>query len=151
MLFRSAMEFEGYKIDFLTMEDVPYTDFGKYDLLITTDKGQVSTLIKDYYRRKNECRIENNKFILSKPIEVPCLYMENDTISDSTNPESKYPFQLRCGFSKGFINRNHLTKAAISGSAVVDFFDFNYYIIYRNTDLKPKYKINFDTLTEDNK
>lgn len=135
-----SLEFDNYKIDFKTMEDVPKIDFDKYNLVISSDKGQTATLIKDYETRKDECRIKNNKFVFKKVNFVPCLYMTNPRIEKSTNPESKYPYQARCGMSKEFLEQKHLVISSISGVAVPDFLDFSYYIIYRNTKFPPKYK-----------
>lgn len=134
------LKFQGYKIDFRTMEDINNIDLNKYDLIISSKKGQASTLIKDYEKRKDECKIINHKFVLKQKILVPCLYVENPRLKSVNNPEAHYPFEVRCGMSKEFINDNKLELDAIAGFNNYWNKDFSFYYTYRNKNLPDKYK-----------
>lgn len=135
-----TLEFEGYKIDFVTMEDVPNIDFDKYDLIISSDKGQSATFIKDYERRKNELKIENMRFVFAKKVLVPCLYVENPNLVNSNSPDMKYPYQVRCGMSREFLTDKNLVFDGMAGFINHSSESFKYYFLYRNNNRPAKYK-----------
>lgn len=135
-----ALEFEGYKIDFRTMEDIQKVDFSKYNIIISPNKGQSATFIKDYARRKNEYKIIGRTMITSKKNLVPCIYIPNPNIKTAKNKEASYPYEVRCGMSRNFTQKNHLEVIGVAGLVKPKIKEFNYFIIYRNKKLPIKYK-----------
>lgn len=135
-----ALEFEDYKIDFRTMEDLPKLDLNDYNIIISPHRAQTATLIKDYEQRKNEYKIIGKKMITSKDNLVPCIYIKNPAIQSAKNKEVLYPFQVQCGMSKNFIEKNHLKIIGATGIIKPKAKQYNYFIIYRNTKLPLRLK-----------
>lgn len=135
-----ALEFKGYKIDFRTMEDIKNIDLNKYTIIIFPNKGQSATYIKDYERRKNECKIVGRKIILNKISLTPCVYIKNLNLKNAYGRERLYPFQVKCAISNNFINNNHLEMIGIAGVIKPRLNDYNYYTVYRNKNLPLKFK-----------
>lgn len=135
-----VLEFDGYKIDFRTMEDIKKIDFNKYNLVIVSNKGQSATLIKDYERRRNEYEIIGKEIITSKENVVPCVYFKNDNLQNAYSKEALYPFQVRCGMSKNFLQEKHLEMIGRAGVIIPNLNAYDYYIIFRNTELPLKFK-----------
>lgn len=133
------LEFDGFKIDVRTLEDVNKIDFSKYNIVISTNKGQSITFIKDYELRKNEYKIVHNKIVMQSKIEVPCIYLPNPNIYGSKNKETLYPFQVRCGMSKEFLKEKRLEMIGIAGLVNSNSENYDYYTIYRNTKLPLKF------------
>jgi len=128
------LEFNGYKIDFKTLEEAHKIDFNKYNLIISTNNGQASTFIKEYPARKNECKIIGQKIIITDDNLIPCIYASNDKIPKQ-NPASKQPYQVRCGFTSKFIKNNKFNKIASVGIFNPLSETQNFYVIYHNTHL----------------
>ncbi|MFA7659200.1 MAG: hypothetical protein WCY19_07185 [Candidatus Gastranaerophilaceae bacterium] len=131
-----TLEFEGYSIDFRRMEDVKNIDFDRYNLLIAPNKGQFSTYIQDYEKRKGEfVGMEGKKIILKKDNPVPCFYKKNRNLSGLKSEESSYPYQVLCGMSGDFLIQKHLEVIDLAGVINPYFNNYGYYVIYRNTKL----------------
>lgn len=133
------LEFDGYKIDFSTMEDIQKINFNKYNMVISTNRGQTSTFIKDYEKRKNKCKIVGKKIVTSDGNTVPCLYVQNPKLKTAKSQEKFYPYQVICGMSKKFIQEKHLEMIGAVGVISPSFDKYDYYIIYRNTKLPFKF------------
>lgn len=135
-----ALEFEGYKIDFRTMEDIQKIDFNKYNVIISPNRGQAATFIKDYERRKNEYKIIGRKIIINKENLVPCIYIKNPALRNTKSQERLYPFQVQCMMSRNFMQKKHLEMIGIAGVIKSNPPNYNYFIIYRNSKLPLKFK-----------
>lgn len=135
-----SLEFEGFKIDFRTMEDINNIDFSKYNVVISTNRGQTSTVVKDYEQRKYDYKVVNNKIVMIKNKSVPCIYIPNPNISDAVNKEALYPFQVRCGMSGEFLKGKNLQLIGITGLVESTSENYDYYTIYVNTKLPLKFK-----------
>jgi len=135
-----SLELDGFKIDFRTMEDVKKIDFSKYNIIISTNKGQSATFVKDYEQRKNDYKIIKKKIFITKYNPVPCIYVQNPNILNSKNKEAFYPFKVRCAMSKDFLKEKNLELIGITGLVESKAEDFDYYTIYRNTKLPLKFK-----------
>lgn len=138
IFFVKELELEGYKIDFGLMEDANNIDFSKYNIIISTHKGQTVSLIKHFEERKHECFIKKGRVYVKPGVTVPCLYIPNMKLPHAKLNGSSYPFQVRCVLSENFIIKKHLELVATSGivKPLLMFKDqVNYYTIYRNKDL----------------
>ncbi len=135
-----SLELDGFKIDVRTMEDVKKIDFSKYNIIISTNKGQSATFVKDYEQRKNDYKIIKKKIFITKYNPVPCIYVQNPNILNSKNKEASYPFKVRCAMSKDFLKEKNLELIGITGLVESKAEDFEYYNIYRNTKLPLKFK-----------
>ncbi|MEI8128414.1 MAG: hypothetical protein WCG95_02245 [bacterium] len=135
-----SLELDGFKIDVRTMEDVKKIDFSKYNIIISTNKGQSATFVKDYEQRKNDYKIIKKKIFITKYNPVPCIYVQNPNILNSKNKEASYPFKVRCAMSKDFLKEKNLELIGITGLVESKAEDFDYYTIYRNTKLPLKFK-----------
>lgn len=118
-----ALEFEGYKVDFRNMEDIKGIDFNKYNLVISRNSGQISTVIKKY-EGQNETE---------GPIS--CKYLNNGLLSENGEVLSDYPFQVTCKMSEDFLNKHHLSIIGQAGVIKPFLKELSYYLIYKNTNL----------------
>ncbi len=132
-----TLEFEGYKIDFRTMENASKIDFSKYNLVIFPNKEQSSTLIKDYENRKNDYKIVGKKVFISRKNKVPCFYLKNISIPKSIEAA---PYQVKCVATKDFLEEKKLKYIYITGVLRPKLEEYNYYFIYSNKNLPPKLK-----------
>lgn len=137
-----VLEFDGYKVDFRTLEDANKIDFSKYNIVISPQKYQSSTLVKYYEKRKNECIITPKKIIIDENNLVPCLYINNPKLEDSKSKEKMYPYQAICGISEKFKLKNNLETTYITGLIKPNAGEYDYYIIYRNKKLSLHPKTN---------
>lgn len=127
----------GYKIDFRTMENAENIDFSKYNIIITPLNEQGSTYIKYYETRKNEYILEETgKLTINRRRLVPCLYGKNSTITNVKNPEILYPYIVKCGFSREFVEKNGLDIFKTIG--VYTPTNKSIYVIYENKLNPPK-------------
>lgn len=118
------LEFNGYKFDFRNLEFSDKIDFDKYNLLIVSNEGHVSTLVK---------RNINSHI-------VKCDYMPNPNLSNVTSKEALYPYQSNCKFQNDFLALHNYKLIAKAGVINPKNDDFNYYLIYANTKNPPKIK-----------
>lgn len=135
-----SLELDGYKIDIRTLEDASKINFDKYNLVISNNKGQTATFIKDYEKRKNSYRIVGKAIYFDRKILVPCYYISNPNLKTSHNKESNYPYEVRCAMSRNFLEKNNLDLIGISGLINSANPQKDYYVIYKNTKLPLKFK-----------
>lgn len=128
-----ALEFEGYKLDFKTLEDVSNINFDNYDVVISPSKSQASTFIKKYNSRKSECKIKGTKIIVDKKSFVPCLYIPNPKLKSHNNNETFYPFRVLCAMRPEFLKQKHLKYVGTSGLINVGVEERSYEV-YVNTN-----------------
>lgn len=128
------LEFDGYKLDFKTLEEANKINFNDYNLIITTNEGQASTLIKEYPARKNKCKIIGKKIIITDNNLVPCLYNSNIRLPKYSR-ESNLPYQVRCIITNPFIEKNNLELVARVALINPKIKNQEYLIIYHNTNL----------------
>lgn len=126
------LAFDGYKIDFGTMEDLPKTDLSNYDYIISPQAGQKATYVKYYNERKNEVRYVDGKLMYSNDVLVPCVYFSNPNLPESQYLEGGSPYIVHCKIRDEFLEKNQLKVIAMTG--VIDRRDptSTYYIIYKN-------------------
>lgn len=127
-----TLELEGYKIDFRLLEDAQKIDFDKYNIVISTNKGQTATVIKDYERRKGEAKVQGRNIFISRKILVPCLYVQNPKLKDVKSKESIYPYEVRCAMSRNFLQQKHLEMIGIAGLRYPTTDEYDYYVVYIN-------------------
>lgn len=73
-----ALENEGYKVDFLLLEDYQKYDISKYDIIIANKRFQDSDYVKYFEERKNDYEFKNGE-ILIKTTRFPfCSYLDRD-------------------------------------------------------------------------
>lgn len=125
------LEFYGYKIDFRNMEYSGKIDFDKYNILIVSNEGQVSTLISRYDRFKSKD---------ANSASVNCQYIPNSSLNNIISEETKRPYETMCKFSDDFLKLNHFHILAKAGVINPTLKDFNYYLIYASTKHPPKLK-----------
>lgn len=136
-----SLAFEGYDIDIRRMEDIKNIDFNKYNVIISSNKGQTSTLIKDYEKRKHEYKIDGRKIIFHRKNLVPCIYIQNPNLVGAKSKEALYPFQVRCAMSGNFLQEKHLQIIGLTGFMFnSNSTEYDYYVIYKNSKLPLKYK-----------
>lgn len=139
-LFKS-LEFDGYKIDIRNLENAKNINFNDYNIIVTPNREQNSTLIKDYENRKNYYKIENKKLVILKRDPIPCYYLKNETIP---NYQETAPYQVKCMMTKDFIEQKNLEMYAATGviSAYTPLGESNYFLFYINKNNPPKFKKN---------
>lgn len=123
--------FYDYNIDFRNMENSAKIDFDKYNILIVSNEGQVSTVINRYERFKSKEAVTKS---------VKCKQILNDSLNNITSKEVKNPYEMRCKFSDDFLKLNHFRLIAKAGVINPTLKDFNYYLIYASTKHQPKLK-----------
>lgn len=127
-----ALEFEGYKIDFRNMENMKNIDLSKYNVIITRNEGQKSTLIKDYDRRKDEYKFKGKKIIISRTNKVPCLYSSNPFLPKPKDGHRLPPYNVQCFMTQQFMRENNLQMIGISGNIDPTSKERFYYTLYQN-------------------
>lgn len=126
-----ALEFDGYKIDFKTLEDADNIDFTKYNVVFAPRSTQISTIVKDFDKRKDDYKMNKNNMVIFKKAPVPCFYVKNQNIP---NYEQTLPYQVRCFMTDSFIKSKHLEFAGAAGIVQnTKMTSKDYYIIYENT------------------
>lgn len=125
--FVVGLMFDGYNIDIRNLEDAKKIDFNKYNVVITTNKGQISTVVKDYEKRKGECTIDGSAIVTKKGNIVPCLYQLN-----GNSPTKTKPFQVECLITKEFLQKYHLKPIAVAGVIAPKDTNPSFYILFRH-------------------
>lgn len=123
-----ALEFEGYKIDFRTLENIKNIDFNQYNLMIIKNMGQISTVIKNY-------GIPN---VIPKTIS--CSYLNNSKQEGFIASGETYPFQVTCKISNQFLQEHNFEFIENAGIIKPLWEEADYYKVYRNTKLQLKAK-----------
>ncbi len=129
-----ALYFDGYKIDFATLEDYENIDFNKYNLIVSMTDGQKATVVKHYEQKKDDYKIVGRTIVFPKSTLVPCMYFNNPNIQNVENSDT-YPFEVSCGMRKNFVNKYNLEFIGSAGLIIPAKSSYNYYIFYHNKNL----------------
>lgn len=127
-----SLYFDGYPIDFALMEDADKIDFNKYNVVVSTNQGQTATNVRDFAKRKNECKVIKNKLIINSPTLVPCLYMSNVMLINTGFDYENHPYQVHCALSQNFLDKANLVPIGYAGVLKPNLNENIYYIIYLN-------------------
>ena len=121
-----ALEFEGYKMDFKTLEDYSNIDFNEYPVMLVSYPVQSSTYIK---YPQNAGKKKNNDE------NVQCMYTNNQSLK---NPLTLSPFQVRCKLTEKFLKKNNIKT--IKRLRFVDFRNkkIDTFFLYRNKNIPLK-------------
>ncbi len=130
-----SLYFDGYPIDFALMEDADKIDFSKYTVVVSSNEGQTSTNVKYFAKRKNECKIINNKLLINGDTLVPCYYMSNIMLTNTGFDYENHPYQVHCALSKNFLDKENLFPIGYAGVLKPNLHENIYYIIYLNKNL----------------
>lgn len=126
------LEFDGYKIDFKTLEDANNINFDNYNLIISPSTGQTSTLVKYYDKRKSEVSFRGNKMIISNQSLVPCFYDSNPKLA--MLGENK-PYRVVCSMSKQFIDQHNMKMVEEVTIINTERRETTSYHVYQNANL----------------
>lgn len=125
-----SLEFEGYKIDFKTLEDVNKIDFNKYNIIFAPNTSQVSTVIKNFDPKNNNYTIYNSYALLNQNSKTSCYYVKNSFIPNNSNTQ---PYQVRCNMTESFVKSKNMNIIGFVGVADNPDKKNDYYVIYENT------------------
>lgn len=124
----ASMEFRGYNIAFANLEDEKKIDFDNYDVVVIRSRGQFSTVVKDYERRKNEATVSGDTIITSRGNTAPCVYISNPKAPVKTDP-----YKVQCFISKEFLDQKNLKMLGVAGIIARESEYPLYYVFYRKT------------------
>lgn len=130
------LEFRGYKIDFKRMENIKNIDIANYNVVITPVKGQNSTLITDYEKRKDDMQLINDDYVQIKKNLVPCFYDSNNKIVKYYKGKKTPPFDVLCVMSQDYLDQNHLKLVGLASVARTPDPNSTSFYIYEN-ELNP--------------
>jgi len=131
-----SLAFDGYHVDMARLENIKNIDLDKYNVIISTNLGQASTVIKDYEKRKNECRLSPQKtLIVAQNNPVPCFYGSNPLAPKPENGKPNPPYQVQCIMTNDFIAEHHLLLIGTAGEYYMSNNALKYYTIFYNTNL----------------
>lgn len=134
-----SMYFEGYDIDFATLEDYENIDFDKYNIVISSTNGQTATVIKNYENNKDNYKMVGRNLVFKKETLIPCVYYSNLKISNAPSRDS-YPFQARCGMSERFVKQHKLKMIGRAGLITPASGSYSYFVILQNNNMPIYYK-----------
>jgi len=129
------LTFQGYNIDFETLENEKKIDFGKYNIIITPYNAQRMTSIEHYEENKNEFKIINGNLIIAEKKPVMCLYTSNPVAPPTKDGKDRYPFKALCGMSNGFMAEKNLKEFGVAGIVDPEEKNPTFYILFKNTKL----------------
>lgn len=132
------LEFKGYKVDFGRMENIKNIDLNQYNIIISSKEGQNTTVVEDYEKRKDELKLVGNEIVLNKKELVPCLYSQNPNVPYKYKGKLTPPYEVRCALTMDFLKEKKLDLVSIAGVIKPNAGEYNYYMIYRNTNLPLK-------------
>lgn len=115
-----SLEFDGYKIDFKTLENISDIEFNDYNIIITKNNSQTSTLISNPNQRK---LIDG----------IKCSYIANSQLTRLKNKDKENPYTVTCKISNKFLNNKHLNLVEQIKTANKNNHQISYYI-YRNKE-----------------
>jgi len=129
------LSFEGYNIDFATLENEKKINFEKYNIIITPYNGQRMTAIEHYEENKDDFKMINGIPFFAKIKPVMCFYTSNPKAPPSKDGEARYPFKALCGMSNGFMKEKNLQEFDKAGIIKPDDKEPTLYLLYKNTKL----------------
>jgi hypothetical protein len=116
VLVIKMLTLDGYNIDFGLMEDLGSP--GDYDVIITIDDSQLSTVVRHYEERKNDLYMNSNGRILyhRKNADNPCFYIDiQNKILTDVNNSKLFPYVSSCGIEKPFLKKHGFEEFASFG------------------------------------
>lgn len=137
---------KGYKIDIGEPEMLSFMDkdFNEYDLIISPEARQRSTIIKDYENRKNDFVVDSINRVAKRLIERPydCIYEYNERISVfDEKGELRKPLAVVCNITPKYLKTKNFRVSRIVGiEGPDDSLISNFYFFYQNISKKPKLK-----------
>lgn len=131
-----ALSFKGYHIDFGRLEDVEKINIDNYNLIISKKDHQISTVINDYDRRKNESWLRNKTITFKIKSLVPCSYLPNSTLPKDVKG-TQMPYYSLCTMSSEFKKKHNLQFFIYSGIFYPNHSSDDLYEIYYNGNRPP--------------
>ena len=119
------LDFEGYNIDYGSLEDIENVDMNKYNLAIFVDNKQFSTNIKHFDKRKFDISVISTTEIIDKTNSGNyCVYegYPNEIVSADHNSD-KTPFSVNCYFTDNYLLDNFKFKYLRKYTIDLDFTD----------------------------
>lgn len=106
LLIVKMLEFDGYSIDFGSVENIENIDMSKYNLAIFEDDSNAITNIKQFDNRKSDISvISNNKLVDNTKNGNYCVYSRyNDEIVSANNNTDKIPFVCICYYTDKYLS-----------------------------------------------
>lgn len=106
LLLVKMLDFEGYSIDFGSVENIENIDMNKYNLAIFEDDSNAITNIKQFDNRKSDISvISNNKLVDNTQTGNYCVYSRyNDEIISANDNSDKIPFICICYYTDKYLS-----------------------------------------------
>lgn len=106
LLLVKMLDFEGYSIDFGSVENIENIDMNKYNLAIFEDNSNTVTNIKQFDNRKSDISvISNNKLVDNTQTGNYCVYSRyNDEIISANDNSDKIPFICICYYTDKYLS-----------------------------------------------
>ena len=105
LLLIKMLDFEGYSIDYGSVENIENIDMSKYNLAIFVDNSNTITNIKQFDKRKSDIYISSNMNLLDKTKTGNyCVYSRyNDEIVSVNHNADKVPFICLCYYTDKYL------------------------------------------------
>lgn len=120
LLLIKMLDFEGYSIDFGSVENIENIDMNKYNLAILDDNSNAVTNIKQFDKRKSDVYVVgNNELIDTTQSGNYCVYSRyNGEIVSATQNADKIPFLCICYYTDKYLsdkfNYKYLTTYTVN-------------------------------------
>lgn len=120
LLLVKMLDFEGYSIDFGTVENIENIDLNKYNIAIFEDKSNTTTNIKQFENRKFDVFVNsNNELVDNTKSGNYCVYSRyNDEIVTANSNADKVPFLGICYYTDNYLadrfNYKYLTTYTVN-------------------------------------
>lgn len=120
LLLVKMLEFEGYNIDFGTVENIENIDMSKYNLAIFEDRSNTTTNIKQFDNRKSDIYVMSNEELFDNTQTGNyCVYSryKDEIVSENSNSD-KVPFLGICYYTDNYLadrfNYKYLTTYTVN-------------------------------------
>ena len=101
------LDFDGYNIDFGSLEDIENIDMSQYNLAIFDDNKQISTNIKQFDKRKYDIYFSNSIIHDRTNSGNYCVYERYPgEIISAYNNVGKLPFIVKCYYTDDYLLKN---------------------------------------------
>ena len=99
------LDFEGYNIDYGSVEDIDSFDMNKYNLAIFDGDSNIITNIKQFDKRKYDVFVDSNGNLINKTLSGNyCVYTRyHDEIVAANNNSEKVPFIGVCYYTDNYL------------------------------------------------
>lgn len=99
------LDFEGYNIDYGSVEDIDNFDLSKYNLAIFDGDSNIITNIKQFDKRKYDVFVDSNGNLINKTLSGNyCVYTRyHDEIVAANNNSEKVPFIGVCYYTDNYL------------------------------------------------